>query len=142
MTTSLKPVALARASARVSPVAVAFGKRAGLTPGSAHQHIQRIRRDLLTLIIAANDADRAQWLDWFFVEIDQARLTLPRVSGSMSVVLVKGTVDRNEDRSREAYLFEQSDENARDLDARLEREQLCIAETRAYLRQKHARVFQ
>jgi hypothetical protein len=128
-----------RDSAKTGAVVKAVAPLLGLTPGSAHQHIQRMRRELPLLVRAAYQLDRLPWLDWFLtpMETERCALVCGHVTGDIRSVLVKGAVDRTEDSAREAYLHAQDQTTAQEFDSRLEREQMAIVATRRFLRLRH-----
>lgn len=141
MTATMPPVSGSRDSAKVGPVAREFSRRTGLTPGSAHQHINRIHRELPVLVEAAVAIDRAAWLDWFFATLDLARSSVGGCELTPEMLMGKGAADRTEDSAREAYMMNASDAHARELDARLEKEWLHILRLRRALRATHRGAF-
>lgn len=131
--------AAAHHSAKAGAVVRALAPRLGLTPGSAHQHLQRIRRELPLVLRTAWELERQAWADWFFAPLESERGALlgGRISADLQHILAKGSVDRCEDSAREAYLATQDTLTAREFDLRLEREQMAIAAARRFLRLRH-----
>lgn len=96
----------------VGGVAHALAKRLGCSPKAASHRLERTRSLLPQIITAAREADREDWLRWFFGELDALRLGA-RLSFEPWMLLAMAGKDCTEDQRLLALLATPEDIEAR-----------------------------